>query len=468
MDFNSPLLKEMPKSPVQKKSRVPKRAIIISGIALFIAIPFVVVSTRLLPADGAGIPFYWFHDNIYLPLKAYTFSLFYPYSLGWWGPILTAFVIWLIAYLTRSVIIRNPHTYMLKRVVRRRSKHRFLVKSSRWLKRKKFDPVLMREVTSAEREKTLVQYIAAGLDKVDEPLTRRLTALTGFHTRLLTLPPADVKDHFEAAVIWHRTYLHVRARAQFHPGNKTLEDQAAELARMLEFILPALMDFTDPVKLKNALHQKSGFDLPGLALDLLYLSSLHNPEIAEALVGSTIAANPAALQKAVIARLADSIEFRSALLERIHYHLEANDIIDQTMFPYLSEMQDAPQLLQNAGKLSLSISLDLAVLAQSVPVAIGNMETMEVLDFILQHRFPNEDPQENLFITEIKTVAQVPDRGFYRLCAELSEKELNLHRDAWKQSVLRDRGPIIPADFQLAETRIRALYHAAGPELDKP
>jgi len=195
-------------------------------------------------------------------------------------------------------------------------------KSLDYLKKRKMEPLLMREITSAEREKTLVKFIATGLKQTDEALSQRLTSLTGFHIRLLTLPPATVDNYLEAALAWHKTYLHVRCRHQFHPGNNTLATQTAEVAQMIELIAPAIVDFSDPRKLSRALSQKAGFDLPGLILDLLYLAALNYPELAEALTGAVIASNRSALKKAVIARLAASYDNRLAILERIHARLE--------------------------------------------------------------------------------------------------------------------------------------------------
>jgi len=473
-NFNSSLLKSMPARAKPARSRsVPKRILLILIFTAFIGAPIFIIATRILPGNGAGHVFYWIHDHIFLPIKGYTYTLFYPYSLGWWGPLLTIIILWLIAYLTMVSFFKDPHIYFLRKVVRRNSRHHILVKTGKWLKKLKMEPLLLREVASQERKKALNRLIAVPLSQVNESETacKRVVHLTLLHIRFFTLPAAGREDYFEAVFSWHQAYLQVRARQQKNPGSDGLKKLTAQLAAQVETFIPHLLNYKDKNQLEDAVEKNPGFDVSSVVLDLLYLASLNNSNLAEKLLDTSTAANSKALKKAVASRLIASVTARQALLDETRTRVEKIrkqeidplTVIDSKAFwPFLPDDKNKaflPVIVQ----MGLSIALDLAVLVDNISIGLGYMESMEIFDFELNCLDP-----EILEAVPVLPLNQLPGPGDYRLCAELAEAEIEEYEQAWQESSIGEDGAIIPGDFELARTRVRALYHAAGPDFDVP
>lgn len=454
--------------PARARS-VPKRLLLILIVAGIIGTPIFIMVTRILPEAGSGHIFYWIHDHIYLPIKGYTYTLFYPYSLGWWGPLLTIIILWLIAYLAMVSFIRDPHIYFLRKVVRRNTRHRILVRTSKRLKKWKMEPVLLREVASQERKKALHRLIAIPLSKADEGAGKRLVNLTLLHIHLITLPAVSRENLLEAVLCWHQAYLGLRARQQKNPGIEGLKTLTSQLAKEIETFMPHLLNYKDRKQLTDAMEEKASFAVSSVVLDLFYLASLHNNGLAEELLDTSTAANTNALKKAVASRLMASVTARQTILDETRTRLEKirsreiNPLAvkeSKRFWPFLPDSKDNV-LLPAVVQLALAIALDLAVLADDVSIALGYMETMETLDFELNCLEPG-------ILEDVPVVSLVglPGPAAYRLCAELLEGEIDAYEKAWRQSAPARDGSITAGDFELARTRVRALYHAAGPGLD--
>ena len=487
-NFHSLLLKPMPTGAKPRRSRIPRRLLLVASISTFIVIPAFIMISRLLPRQGAGYIFYWIHDHIFLPLKGYTYTLFYPYSLSWWGPILTALLFWLIAYLTMVSFIKDPHAWVLRKVVCRTKRHPVLVKTSRWLKKWRMEPVLLKEVTHLERERALHQLLGVPLSQPAETPVSRVVYLTRLHIDLMTLPPVKKaqETYLEALCYWHRAYMQTRVRFQMNPQAEHLKTLTAQLAEQAEMLILPLLNYRDETQLKEAIAQRVGFDVTSTAVDLLYLAALYNNNLAFFLLGPTAAAGGEAIQKAVSSRLAASVSERRAILEEIRTRLEK--LPDQTPAPFAAHKSEtfAPVLEGNIGidanakqntlratlpviaRLSLSLALDLAALVDMVSIGLGYMDALEAYDFVFNGlELETVEELESLYFTVLRSLNQLPEPGEYRLAAELAEIQLNRYENLWKQSILKDDGTITPGDFQLARTRVQSLYHAAGPGLDE-
>jgi hypothetical protein len=455
--FHSPLLKSMPMEARPRRARIPLRLSLVIIAGLFIAVPIFIVATRLLPVKGIGYVFYWIHDHVFLPIKGYTYTLFYPYSISWWGMLLTVLITWLAAYLLMISFTRDPHIYLLRRIVRRDVRHRVLVKTSKWLKKWRFHPVLLKAVTDMERKKALYHLAALPLTVVDENVVKRAIRLTQLYIDLNTLPPV-VGDsaYLEAIECWHEAYLQIHAGLEKNPGSEVLKRSIADLAGELEKITLPLLNFKDSTTFKDALEKKPGFDVSTVLTDLLFLASPHNSRLA-AHVSEGQAAGTAG---AAAARLVGSMNGRLTILEKIREHLEkeAADSESELLETYKGFKSGTLSILS---RLAFSLALDLSVLVGQVSIALGYMESLETLDFVLNCLEP-EDPR----VETVRSLVPLPEPVHYRLCAELLEMEIKSYEETWQQSVLNKNGLISPADFELARTRVRALYHAAGPFFD--
>jgi hypothetical protein len=483
-NIHSSLLKSMPTAAKPKRSRIPIRILIIIFISAFIVVPAFIIITRALPKEGIGSVFYWIHDRIFLPIKGYTYTLFYPFSLSWWGPILTALFLWLIAYLGMVSFIKNPHVYVLRKVIHRNPKkhHGILIKTGAWLKKRNMEPILLIQVTNMERKKTLNQLANLPLSQMNETLLTRVIHLTQLHVQLMILPPVKAvqETHLEALVYWHQAYLQAEIRCQNNPPSPQLKELLSRLAEQIETLILPLLNYKNDTLLKEAVKQRAGFDIPSILVDLLYLASLNNNNLAFLLPGSPTSGE--AVKKAVIARLAASSQERRAVLDETRFRLEK--FLEQKTGPHHTGSSETFEPITHdnievrlkvdpiypgttlpvLGDLALSIALHLSALVDSAAIGLGYMDSLETYDFVFNCLDLEETGEpESPYFTALQSLNRLPGPDDYRWCAHLSGLALDEYENLWKQSILKEDGTIQPGDIELAKARIHSLYHTAGP-----
>ena len=487
-NFHSSLLKSLPAAAKPKRSRIPIRILIIIFISAFVVIPAFIIITRALPKGGIGSVFYWIHDYIFLPIKGYTYTLFYPFSLSWWGPILTALFLWLIAYLTMVSFIKDPHVYILRKVIHRNPKkrHGILIKTGAWLKKRNMEPILLIQVTNMERKKNLNQLANLPLSQMDETLLTQVIHLTQLHVQLMILPPVKTvrETHLEALVYWHQAYLQAEIRCQTNPPSSQLKELLSQLAVQIETLILPLLNYKNEILLKEAVKQRAGFDIPSILVDLLYLASLNNNSLAVLLPGSPT--TDEAVKKAVVTRLAASSHERRAVLDETRFRLEKfleqksgphHTNSSETFEPIIHDNIDirlkvdpiyAGTILPVLGDMALSIALHLSALVDSASIGLGYMDSLETYDFVFNCLDLEETGEpESSYFTALQSLNRLPTPADYRWCAHLSGLALDEYENLWKQSILKEDGTIQPGDIELAKARIHSLFHSAGPGVDQ-
>lgn len=486
-NFHSSLLKSMPAAAKPKRSRIPGRILLIIFISAFIVVPAFIIITRALPKEGIGSVFYWIHDHIFLPIKGYTYTLFYPFSLSWWGPILTALFLWLVAYLTMISFIKDPHVYVLRKVIYRNPKkrHGILIKTGGWLKKRNMEPLLLKQVTNMERKKILIQLANLPLSQMDETLLTQVIHLTQLHIQLMILPPVKAirETHLEALIYLHQAYLQAEIRFQKHPPSPQLKELLTRLAEQIETLILPLLNYKNETLWKEAVKQRAGFDIPSILVDLLYLASLNSNNLAVLLQNSPNTVYEEAVKKAVVTRLAASSHERRAVLDETRFRLEKlleqktgphNTSSSETFEPITHDNIDvrlkvdsnyAGTTLPVLGDLALLIALHLSALVDSVSTGLGYMDSLETYDFVFNCLDLEEFPgPESPYFTALQSLNRLPTPADYRLCAHLSGLALDEYENLWKQSILKEDGTIQPEDVELAKAQIHSLFHSAGPE----
>ncbi len=459
----------MPRQEGRKPGRIFLRVLTVLFWAALIAVPIVLVTFRILPKTGAGNTLYWFHDHIFLPIKGYFYTLFFPLSLLFWGPVLFFIILWLVSYLSPNPIFKRLQISLTRKAVQKKLLHPILVKTARKLKKWRLRPVLLKEVTGEQRKKALNRLVALPLTDEDRSVITSAVRLTQLYTRLITLPPSPQGAHLEAAVYWQEVYMRLRPRLKSGIGSRGewLENLVAEMAAQIDGIIVPLLQYKTLQRLEAAKEKKGGFDILTLAVDLLYLASLKNNDMAGYILGPKI---PLEKREAAIARrLADSVASRRAFLDRNRSRVENRSHLLRSDF-----LTANPGDLPLIGRLSLLIALDLAALTDTPGIGLGFLESIETLDFVLHLWQSDIQPSQELTDQGhqklVGLINGLPGPGDYRFCAELAEAETKKRKETWQQSLRffpGKEGPIRPEDFELAETRVRALYHAAGPEFDK-
>jgi len=472
MDFNSPLLKAMPQQAKRTRGRTLLRILTVLFWATLISVPILLVTFQSLPKTGVGNTLYWLHDHIFLPIKGYTYLLFFPLSLVFWGAVLFMIILWLISYLSPNPIFKRLQIFLTRKVVQRKLLHPLLIKTAGKLKKWRLKSELLIEVTAEQRKKALNRLAALPLTEMDRRVITSAVRLTQLFTRLITLPPSRPRDYLAAAVYWEEVYMRLRPRltSDSRSGGEWLENVTTEWAAHIDGIITPLLQYKTVQRLEAAKEKKAGFDTLTLAVDLLYLASLKNNEMAGYILGPKI---PLEKREEVITRrLAASTASRRSFLDRNRSRLESRSPLLRSDF-----LTAHPADLPLIGRLSLLIALDLAAFSDTPGIGLGFLESIETLDFVLhlrqldfqtsKEKEPTGQDQRHQKLDGL--ISGLPGPRDYRFCAELVEAETNRRKEIWQQSqqfALGKEGLIRPGDFQLADTRVQALYHAAGPEFD--
>ena len=464
MEFNSLLLKEMPREEKPKAGRFLRRVLILVILLVAITTPIVLIYTRTAPETAIGSWLYWFHDYVYLPVKGYTYNLHYPMSLILWGSIAFIIILWMISYLSKTPVFRRLQIVLTRKIVRKKIFHPLLIKSAEKLKKWGFPPELLEAVTTEQREINLHHLTALPQEQININKFIKSIYLTLLHTRLLTLPPAGVENHLTAACHWLETYTHLITHSMRNPNHERTKQLIADMTTQLPSIVEPLLVFKTPHKLEAAKQKEAGFDAQSLVVDLLYIVSLKNTGIAGILLGTDIPLDKR--ETVVIRRLAVSTASRRAFLDRNRSRLE-----NRSRLYYSVSLPTEPELLTAMGKLSLLIALHLSALTHSSNVGLGFLESIETLDFVLHlwepeptDRTASKEPsgqQRLLWLIE-----SLPTSRDYRFCAELAQQETIHQKEIWEHSrkfSSEKEGPIREEDFDLARSRVRSLFHAAGP-----
>jgi len=166
-------------------------------------------------------------------------------------------------------------------------------------------------------------------------------------------------------------------------------------------------------------------------------------------------------------RLTKSVESRRVLLDKAHGQFEPLVLsgkrkLTELDHPGLTELNDKE--LNAAGRLSLGLALNLAQLTATPEIALGYLESIEALVFALiatPHLIDIQKDQKCQLGILIKDLPHPED---YELCATLVKAKLNKRKNEWQRSILVEDGLVNVKDFELAQSEVFTLHHAAGPD----
>jgi hypothetical protein len=154
---------------------------------VIILMTILLVGLRVFPKTGFGYALYWFHDVIYLGIKGYTYTLFYPYSLIWYCILSFTVLLISISYLIDRSFLLGPHTLLLRFLIHFSPVYPMLFIFAKWIKKIRMNSEFMRLTLSAERELLMTQVISeTNLEKV-KSRCRDLATMTSLQVQIETL-----------------------------------------------------------------------------------------------------------------------------------------------------------------------------------------------------------------------------------------------------------------------------------------
>jgi hypothetical protein len=195
-----------------RKRRYVLRWGVLCGVVLAAVLFERAIATRALPPDGLGWIVYSVHDRLYLPLKGWVWTQWFPYVLVWCVPLAVVAAAISLEYLTKADPVRRVHRAMILRLGVQPWFQRFLARAlagrqideatwfasqtdtgSQTVRRFGF----ARRVVHKEQEALWMQ-IAVGLAEGDVPDPGHINRVARLSQLRLRLDPSDALAHLRA------------------------------------------------------------------------------------------------------------------------------------------------------------------------------------------------------------------------------------------------------------------------------
>ncbi|MEM7132687.1 MAG: hypothetical protein AAF702_40670 [Chloroflexota bacterium] len=431
-----------------------------------------------------------------MPFKAYTYTLFFPGSLIWWGIAATLFVFWLASYLTDRSFILQPHIWLLQFAVHQPGLYPLLLSSASRLQQYSLESELLKRVIEHERSVAcshlgnvpsedgdrLALHSAVGLTKLlvqlyTQPVSGQLEEGSGSDAPLGVAPQrADV---LHAAVLWYEALLLISI-LNIQPQDNQVEPREVDETAFSDTKSALLNELGECAKAiwdglsaqgKEEHHQlpdlKNSYTLAAFADDL-YLTCCSQPELASHLLTEDEVSQID--QFWIQSRLAQSVSSRRTGLERLQDALYQQQrpssnplVLNESFWDIPKDEKLTDEELGHLGNLATYEALYTAYLGQSPDGALGYLDAVEMVRFT-QASVPQRYDEDRSIAERIHgLVSTLPNSLQYRLCAALQHTYVDQRHTTWLASPLDHDELVLPIHFDLAYDQAATLIHASGP-----
>jgi hypothetical protein len=459
--IRSPLLSALPiyTAPGRYK-RIAFRGIFWASLAIAGSTLWIQLRREALGESSIAQLLYQLHDQVFLRLKGYTYTLFFPTSLIWYGIAGLLFGLWLLFFLADRSLVRQPHMWLLRFVVGQSWLHKSLVAGARRFLRLGIPSDLLQAIVEHQHTLALEAF-------TDEPVNKpkRLIQLTTLLIELRLLRQTR-SDTLRAACIWQATLLLLRCY-----GVDKIPPRFLSYGKRLSEPVLRTVSLTPEAALS---YQQIGLDITSVMADMLrhyvLLSEEPNPRISQL--------DP---QHAVPSRdqirklLLQSAEQRRWKIDQLRGYLEAllTRLSPPEVVPGLAAFGFAPDVddaeLPLLGALALRGDLLTALEILSVDVALGSIEAIEALAVIVDCLSSEIlSPDLTVLLRHARSwVREVPSAQDYQLAASLAAQENMQQWRSLEQYATEIQDVIQPADVELASERVDIMFQAAGVDPDQ-
>lgn len=461
------LLAKLPEARTDgRASRVTRRTLTSAVVLFALGLLLATVTFRLLPRTGPGYILYWLHDSVYLPIKGYTFSLFFPESLIWWMSGLTVIILWTLWWVTDRSLVREPHILLLRVAVYQPLLHGLLLISAHILTRFNIEPVLLRQVVNLERRRVLHQL----MQDVANPLSREhpsesanytdaLVKLTTLQIRLLFLPtqPATTEPHLHAAQIWYDAYFFAW-RSEDRHSQRSLASEFTELLRIRH----------SDTWLEDGKTATDVFSAQRILVDLACLVILLDPEASVVWEKTDGSGFVAPTTEKINQHLADSLRQHIVKVREWHTAIRPERRNRQTSsFTNSAEPIDQWSSIEASwrGQMALTIGLHSSLLVGIPDAGLSLYDSINVLKLALTLSSQQPAPQTDLRNYLIDLFGETPRPFDNVFCAMFLESHQSERNRQWLQSQFsKDTDPLVKNDdFLWGKLQIESCRRGAGP-----
>lgn len=481
------------------------RLVLVLGIGFLLGLFWFTLRSRILPRE-IGLPFYELHDFVLLRIIGYTFTLFFPWSLIWWGVAAVMLTIWLISFVRNRSLLRPFYLCLCRLVLGEQvfglpllpfqsTLADWMVITSHALRGMGYRPALFENVAQHEYLKTLHELVTAEGQKARSRQAERLQKFAALRIKLRV--PRNTKsltvDHLQASVLWSEVMVYTR-----YFGSSQFLGTFLELEGRFTSVMNAASRHASP---SLSSQSEPHFDLSGLADNLRDMARLAS------------AANTPVVQWGARIRLIQAARVRQSFLEEFIRRFRSPDRLthldstDKNLLHMQNELQHVPpDQVRFFGRLALDVAefaakgieslqvqsssskLDAALAKEMPELAFGAVEAFEAFDFILSSwpsrtttslstdsiyaqlqrmMMPTPIDSDADGVVHRQTPAYLPSEQDYLVCMKLAEAWYASREEAAKAALradkesqdekLRDRALAL---IQMQELRLRL---ARGP-----
>jgi hypothetical protein len=429
--FRSPLLRPAPS--VRRWGRAGVVSLRLMGISLSVLILItliLLIRLKILPATFFAM-LYWLHDFVYLGIKGYTFTLFFPWSLVWWLFLGGTLLLIIASFLMDRSFMLGPHRAILKYLAHQRMAYPFLYRATRFLARWSISSTLLRGTLRYEREELALRIW--GNPKRDQ-LSFEIAALTILILQIELL--FQKPNILFLANLWEETLLTIRLQPAHNQSKELLQNALLEL----RIILPDLLK-GQPVQQRHV-HL---FDPDILLRDLAYLAQSTWPDW-ELFPGTVPEADPAVLA-------GRSCEQRRLLIESAIRDLNG---------PALSSLQSSP----SGWSLSLYVAFHCAIVTGNLEQGVAYYDAVDTLVLMLATLPEGKNSLRSMDTLNMPPVFPVPLQA--QMAAILQRARFSgssVLVTTLKTLAGFEESPVTEADLAFVEARLteRDYWQAGGP-----
>ena len=463
LKFHSPYLDSFtPKNPAGDRKVIKTRCLWFLCCLAVLGVLIAIAASRTLAKAGWVYYVYWFHDFIYLPVKAYGYRYFFPLSLIWLGIFFGTTITWLVFFLAHRAFWRKPHGDLLGWVLQKPLFFPLLRATAAWQRGRGFFPGMLLAAVGRARRTLLWQWYHDHSGPRGHGLSEKLGRMTHLEMDLRQSPEIKMAPILASVRIWREVFC---ALAGFYT-DQSPPPWLITLSERLYPLVKKVLPVDDEARFRGLLEREADFFPETLLVDLLFLAAIFDREAAGKALGAAAAGPLHHRIKLIAGRLFRSGSTRQALLDGVRLQVEApfrqtRGSDPSRFFFTLPPVED--ENLECLGHLALGLSLDLALLADLPEQGIAFIESVQALNLALEITDPQLQDSESWFRLAALIRHQPSPADFLR-CAFLEERRQWRRMREWERSPLFREGSLDHGDFALARGSVAALYQSTQLE----
>lgn len=457
MEFRSPLLKALPKDRFEGISERRLQRLSLSVLTvLTLSTLVILVRRKSLPQDSFYW-LYWFHDHMYLPLKGFVFTRFYPWSLAWLGVGATLIFIAWLTYVVGKSPLQAPHALLVRWASRNSGLHPLMTGMAELFKRMGLPMKLFRSAVAVERAEQLESWFRLKESDSERRLRHRFLRQTDLFISLAHVFRDQAKVKEEAVSMGLATLLWMEPVTK--ADTKKVEHQV--LNRMIARVIRLLPLPPNAEAFNEAIAFPGDFQDRSIALDVLLLFTGFVPDgekrLSQAL--GNLEKDKIDFGDLVRLRLAQATEERVAFLEVMRRDLERGSLGRialrqiETKLPAVEEF-GGPVWRERAYQ-GLLLACHSAKLLQEPSLLARYLDAVEALAVAVEASSPSPDsPLVDLRTHGLALTHGLPTTEIYRFAAVLHGE---MEEAAWQ-----DRREVVWPEGITGTGHVRPTWALSG------